>query len=251
LETLTHSENIADEETIEAFQPEGIIDNHISPEENVHEHISDGRSVAGVDAGLGDGASEHAVLPEALFNEPVAEPDRVEMGESSDLQITASAVVEHDQESPDTELTEGEPVDALAPAAAYDEAPAQDEQSAVFSEVAPEPMASQPAVDPNEDPGDLFEPDADPRLPSVMPVPAAIAAPWSDGEPARASIPLDALPLSAATSAVVLAEAHPASASALRLPPVAPADAAPQPPASDPLAPIRALSAEELIALFS
>jgi len=247
LETSAHSENGADEETIEAFQPDGVIDSATAAEENLQEHGSDGQSAA-VDAVLGAGASEHVVLPEPFFDEPAAEPDRPAMDESSASQITATAVVEYDRGPPVTELNESEPVDGLPPAAADDEAPAQDEQGAVPFEVAPEPAASQPAVDPNEDPGDLFEPDADPRLPSVMPVPAAIVAPWSDREAAPASIPLDVLP---PTPAMEGAEAQPASASALRLPPVAPADAAPQPPPSDPLAPIRALSAEELIALFS
>jgi hypothetical protein len=251
LATSAYSENIADEETIEAFQPKEVIDNDISAEENLHKHIADGQSVVAADAGFGAGANEHAVLPEAFYDEPAAPPDRAEMDERSDLQTAASAVVEQDQEPPRAELTEGEPIDALAPAGGYGEAPAQDNQSAVCSEVAPEPMTSQRAADPNEDPGDLFEPAADPRLPPVMPVPAAIVAPKSDGEAACASIPLDAPPFSAATSTMVAAEAQPTSASALRLPPVSPADAAPQLPASDPLAPIRALSAEELIALFS
>jgi hypothetical protein len=69
------------------------------------------------------------------------------------------------------------------------------------------------AVDPDEDPGDLFEP-----MPGVRPA----ASDNADGQPPQSSSG-----------------------------PGAPAYAAPRLPANDPLAPIRALSEEELIALFS
>ena len=68
--------------------------------------------------------------------------------------------------------------------------------------VAPPAVETHQAIDPDEDPGDLFEP-----MPGVRP-----AVGIADGQPAYA---------------------------------------APRPPANDPLAPIRALSEEELIALFS
>jgi hypothetical protein len=84
------------------------------------------------------------------------------------------------------------------------------------------------SVDPDEDPGDLFEPmpDMRPAADAHAPVPAmsAIAAP-------------------AAAPAAGVAPQSPRGAAG--------APAASRPAATDPLAPIRALSEEELIALFS
>ncbi len=196
-----------------------------------------------------------AVMPPAITAAPA--PGHGVTDQSLDLQTAAHAVVHHDQGPSVTELAEGGPIDAVESIVACDdtpardEAPARDEQNAERDEVAGEPMASQPTIDPNEDPGDLFEPVADARLPLMAPASAAIAAP-SDGEAAPASIPLAVLPLAPAASPEVAAQPpQPATASALRLPPVAPVPAPPPPSPSDPLAPIRALSAEELIALFS
>jgi hypothetical protein len=86
------------------------------------------------------------------------------------------------------------------------------------------------AIDPHEDPGDLFEP-----APDLRPAADAAVAP-----PAmRAS--------SAEDTAPAASLAPQASGSRADAPPAAPSRSA----AADPLAPIRALSEEELIALFS
>jgi hypothetical protein len=205
--------------------------------------------------------AEQAVSPTA--SEPVAEipaqmtevaaPDRLEMDESSDLQTAAGAVADDDQAPRVTEIADNEPADTAASVAAHDEAPApaHDEQSPERNDVTPGAGAPQPLINPDEDPGDLFEPAADPRLPSLAIAPAAIAAASNDDETARAAIPLAPPSAQAASTAAAANPPQPASASALRLPPVALPHAAPRPTASDPLAPIRALSAEELLALFS
>lgn len=252
-ETLTHSEheNGADEKTNGVLQPGEIIVNHFSAKEDLREDVPDGQPIAAVNTDLGAQTSPHVILPEAFLNEPGAAPDRIEMDEGADWQATTSAAADYDQRPPVAELAETEPVDAAAPVAAHDEVPAQDEPSAVFSEIAAEATASRPAIDPNEDPDELFEPAAELPPPSIATAPAAIALPSSDSEAARASVLLAASPAAPAASAVTAAEVQPASASALRLPPVAPVDEASPPPPSDPLAPIRALSEEELIALFS
>jgi hypothetical protein len=80
----------------------------------------------------------------------------------------------------------------------------------------------EPVVGPQEDPGDLFEPQPEPLPPDA----AAAQAP----PPAAAEVPAPAEPQS--------------------IPPP-PSRAVPHPPGSDPLAAVRALSEEELIALFS
>lgn len=87
--------------------------------------------------------------------------------------------------------------------------------------VAATPADMNRSIDPDEDPGDLFEPMPDMRPAANGPAPLAAAAPASLAPQA---------PRAAAT---------------------APAHAALRPAANDPLAPIRALSEEELIALFS
>jgi hypothetical protein len=251
-ETLTHSQSElgANEDTGGVFQPEDITVSHCSAEQDLREEVSEGQPVAAVNADPGAEASQYTVPPEAFLNEPAAAgPERLETDESSGEQTTTSAA-DCAQGPPVAELTETGPVDAAAPVAPHEEAPVQDEQSAVFSDVAPEPAASRPAIDPNEDPDELFEPAAELPLPSIAPAPAAIAPPSGDGEAALASIPLAASPAAPAASALAAAQTQPAPASALRLPLVAPVDEASQPPASDPLAPIRALSEEELIALF-
>ncbi len=246
-QTLTHSqsEHGADEETSGVFASEDITVSHSAAEEDLHEEVSEGQPVAAVNADPSSEASQYTVPPEAFLNEPAAAaPDHLAADESSDEQTTTSPIADYDQGPPVTELAETGPVDAAAPVAAHDEAPIQDEPSVVFSEVAPEPAASRPAIGPNEDPDELFEPAAELPPPSIAPL-------SGDSEAALASIPLAALPAVPAASAVAAAETQPASASALRLPLVAPVDEASQPSASDPLAPIRALSEEELIALFS
>jgi len=83
------------------------------------------------------------------------------------------------------------------------------------------------SIDPDEDPGDLFEPMSDMRPTADAPVP--VAATQETASPPAAS----------------LAPPSPRAAAS------APAHAASRPAANDPLAPIRALSEEELIALFS
>jgi DNA segregation ATPase FtsK/SpoIIIE, S-DNA-T family len=199
----------------------------------------------------GTTASEPAAVMAAAMAEEAA-PDHVVLDQSIERQpATVCAAVDHEQEPAVPELAEGESMDAVAPVAARDEASAQREQGAERDEVAPEPMAPPPFIDPDEDPGDLFEPAADARALSVARAAAALAAAGTNGEAAPASIAIATLAPAPAAAAIVAAET-PQAASALRLPPVAPTThVAPRPPASDPLAPIRALSEEELIALFS
>lgn len=85
------------------------------------------------------------------------------------------------------------------------------------------PVDPNRSIDPDEDPGDLFEPIAGIRPAPEAPAPAPVAA-------AQETAPPASFPRAAAS---------------------APALAASRPVANDPLAPIRALSEEELIALFS
>jgi len=97
-------------------------------------------------------------------------------------------------------------------------APAQN----ISTEPVPNPQPS-PQPNPQEDPADLFEPGSDPTptVEAVTPVTADAAVPAEPpAEPARAV-------------------------------PAPPARAIPRPPGNDPLAAVRDLSAEELIALFS
>jgi hypothetical protein len=253
-ETLTHFENAADEQTIEAFQADRVIVGYSSAERHLHEQNSDGPSDAAIDAGFAAQAREHGALPEALLNEPASAPAYLATDQSVDLQTAARSVADHDQAPPIREPIEGEPADAVAPVAAGDEALARDEQSAGPTEVVVGPMASRSAVDPDEDPGDLFEPVADAQPGSVATAPAAIATPslhGEDGEAAHASIPRPGLPPVAAEVAAAEPVSPEAASNSLRVPIVAPPDAAPRPTPSDPLAPIRELSEEELIALFS
>jgi hypothetical protein len=87
-------------------------------------------------------------------------------------------------------------------------------------------ISPEPVPGPQEDPADLFEPGAAP----IPPVETATPAP-----PVTADAPVPAEP-----------PAEPA-----RAVPAPPARAIPRPPGNDPLAAVRDLSAEELIALFS
>jgi hypothetical protein len=87
------------------------------------------------------------------------------------------------------------------------------------------PVDPNRSIDPDEDPGDLFEPISGVRPAPEAPAPAAAAQ-------------------ETAPSASLPPQSPRAAASA-------PAPAASRPVANDPLAPIRALSEEELIALFS
>jgi hypothetical protein len=91
------------------------------------------------------------------------------------------------------------------------------------SEAPAQNFSTEPVPGPQEDPADLFEPGAAP-IPSVETV-----------TPVTADAPVPAEP-----------PAEPA-----RVAPPPPARAIPRPPGSDPLAAVRDLSAEELIALFS
>jgi hypothetical protein len=99
--------------------------------------------------------------------------------------------------------------------------------SPASSAVAAPPVDMNRSIDPDEDPGDLFEPMTDMQLAAGAPEPAPVAAVQETAPPANL---------------VLQSPRRPASA---------PAPAASRPAANDPLAPIRALSEEELIALFS
>ena len=90
-------------------------------------------------------------------------------------------------------------------------------------------ISPEPVPGPQEDPADLFEPGAVP-IPPVETATSATSAP-----PVIADAPVPAEP-----------PAEPA-----RAVPAPPARAIPRPPGNDPLAAVRDLSAEELIALFS
>jgi hypothetical protein len=114
-----------------------------------------------------------------------------------------------------------------------DEAPAREESESaptsseeLPSEAVPpaQNFSTEPVPGPQEDPADLFDPGAAP----IPPVETAT--------PVTADAPLPAEP-----------PAEPARA----VPPPPPVRAIPRPPGSDPLAAVRDLSAEELIALFS
>jgi hypothetical protein len=182
----------------------------------------------------------------------IAPPDRVAADAGSDLQIAASAVSDHDHAPP---AAEADPVAAAEPIDRAVEARAYDEQDAAPHQAAPPPsVGSHPSIDPDEDPGDLFEPMADARPAASAFAPASIAAPPSHGD----AVPGDAVPVSgpseglplAAAAAVEVKSQQPASVTP-RLSAGAPAHGAPRAAANDPLAPIRALSEEETIALFS
>jgi hypothetical protein len=90
----------------------------------------------------------------------------------------------------------------------------------------PQNISTEPVPGPQEDPADLFEPGAAPIPPVETATPAT---------PVTADAPVPAEP-----------PAEPA-----RAVPAPPARAIPRPPGNDPLAAVRDLSAEELIALFS
>jgi hypothetical protein len=114
-----------------------------------------------------------------------------------------------------------------------DEAPAREEsESAPTSSEEPpseavppaQNFSTEPVPGPQEDPADLFEPGAAPIPPVETATPVTVDAPVPaepPAEPARA------------------------------VPPPPPVRAIPRPPGNDPLAAVRDLSAEELIALFS
>jgi hypothetical protein len=90
-------------------------------------------------------------------------------------------------------------------------------------------ISPEPVPGPQEDPADLFEPGAAPMPPVETATPAPPAPPVTADAPVPAEPP-----------------AEPA-----RAVPPPPARAIPRPPGNDPLAAVRDLSAEELIALFS
>ncbi len=145
------------------------------------------------------------------------------------------------------------PIDAFECIEGPDKVPAHEERSLAPQQAQPSPPAeSPPSIDPDEDPDDLFEPIADVRSPAATVVPPATAAPSSHGAAVPASVMSEALPSAAVAPAVPdVKPEEPAAASASRLAAAAPAQRAPRPAANDPLASIRALSEEELIALFS
>jgi hypothetical protein len=93
----------------------------------------------------------------------------------------------------------------------------------------PQNISPEPVPGPQEDPADLFEPGAAP-IP-----PVETATPATPAPPPTADAPVPAEPLAEPARAV----------------PAPPARAIPRPPGNDPLAAVRDLSAEELIALFS
>jgi len=149
----------------------------------------------------------------------------------------------------------------------------------------------QTPVGPDEDPGELFEPMADvplaapiePALPLVTPAPTPLPPqsdlaahheqPGAPTEESAAEIPRSAQSVTNAPEAESLSGAAVLAAAALAFAPAAgqdvnrnapppplppprtaagaPPQASPRLPANDPLAPVRALSEEELIALFS
>ncbi|HZR61770.1 MAG TPA: hypothetical protein VFA80_12550 [Xanthobacteraceae bacterium] len=177
-----------------------------------------------------------AALAEALPEHSDADPaqSRYQVADSS----SAPEVVAHSQthslahsdvQSEQAETAPGAWIQAENPTSEAGEDPVPDSSPASSIGVAAAPaIDAYGSIDPDEDPGDLFEPAPDVRQ-------AADAAP-----PA-----MSANSAEAAAPAASLAPQWSGSSAA------APADAASRSAANDPLAPIRALSEEELIALFS
>ncbi len=144
--------------------------------------------------------------------------------------------------------------------------------NAVSSSAAPSSSPNSPAagkatplLNPEDDPGDLFEPEAGTPLPEPA---AEIAVPTAMLKNGVAPVPRRVADVAACTvqsdnNAVVPPEAAAVSLGAdspvassnpprpLRFTTATVAPSAPSPEPADPLAPIRALSAEEMIALFS
>jgi hypothetical protein len=141
------------------------------------------------------------------------------------------------------------------------------------------PPESQLAVDPEDDPGDLFEPVTEAPMAATVP-PSALAAnlahpdapsgesaaqagqnqdqvpqpSMNAGQAASSSEPPAPATLAPAVAPITSPVVKPAEPAPLPSPPRAAASApptAPRPTANDPLAPVRALSEEEMIALFS
>jgi hypothetical protein len=141
--------------------------------------------------------------------------------------------------------------EAVARGAGSDDAPrppAEEESSRTL------PPESQRSIDPSDDPGDLFEPMADAPTAAQIPVSPHSAPPG--GAEAKSSLEISAS--DRASSPPSIARGHDVKP---QVPPVLPASppstqprataAVPRPAANDPLAAVRTLSEEEMIALFT
>jgi hypothetical protein len=98
-----------------------------------------------------------------------------------------------------------------------------------------------PLVAPEDDPGDLFD--------LMMPEPNIAPTPEHNGGQAAENVPEPEQAAEAALSALPSLEPEPPMPQRSRA--AAPAQPVPRPASNDPLGPVRALSEEETIALFS
>lgn len=248
-----------------------------------------------VDENLSPAPPQPSTIATSEPQSPAAAP----AAEASAAPLSDRGPVPHDDQSAAELLTTSEPVqkspvETINPPAVAENAdeifapvePTSAEPEPVQPEpVQPKPIESKPveskpsrtalpdvSIDPDEDPGDLFEPvavaTAKPLTVSgvatsvaAAPAPSNVAAKAektpaaasnSEQKPVQSAQPATSapgIPVSAPSSAKPDAkpQAQPASPRAASAAP----QAAPRPGPADPLAPVRALSEEEMIALFS
>ena len=167
-------------------------------------------------------------LPEHSDADPAQSRHQVAVSGSAP-EVVAHSQTHSDVQSEQAETAPGAWIQAENPTseAGEDLVPDSSLASSIGAAAAPA-IDAHGSIDPDEDPGDLFEP-----APNLRP--AADAAPA-------------AMRANSAEAAAPAASLAPQSSGS---PADAPADAASRSAANDPLAPIRALSEEELIALFS
>lgn len=171
-----------------------------------------------------DAAGSSGALPEALAHSDDVEPEQTETSAS------AWGEAENPVSGAGQQLAPGESFAATsaalpAPDAAAVASPALSASAAVAPDV-----DTHRSIDPDEDPGDLFEP-----TPDIRPAADAVVQP----------------PTMSANTTQEPAGSASIAPQSLHNPAAAPAHGAARAAANDPLAPIRALSEEELIALFS
>lgn len=236
---------------------------------------------------VGEGGSE---APQAPPGETAgfAQGDPLGSADHAVERLVDHDVIQRDVEREAEMYSSSEPV-GEGPVRAVDRGEADAENAdEIFQPIAGEPLRAllpeaQPAIDPDEDPGDLFEPIANapvavpietampvaapPQPSNVAPDPEHIPPPSSENEPKLApsapavlgapgagQMPDVAAPENSAPAPSLAAKPDakpPAPPAPPRIAAAPPPQQAPRPVATDPLAPVRALSEEELIALFS
>jgi hypothetical protein len=260
------------------------VDENLSPASRQTSTIAIDESESPAAASAGDGDAEPLSNPEHAHHDDQSAAVVSAAGESDQQSpveaINSPAVI---AENADEIFAPVEPTSAALPAVPK---PAESEfveaKSAEAKSVEAKPVEAkssraimpevQPAIDPDEDPGDLFEPTASVApLPvlreaatpvAIAPVPGNVAATVEETpQPASGSGQNAVASVQAATSAPdIPLSAIPPTAKLDAKPPVQPASPraapaapppAPRPAPADPLAPVRALSEEEMIALFS